>query len=112
MSEIGFWSVTLLIGLGSLAFRVGFHALSTRARPTPLVRRALETLPPAILIALLAPMVFRLEQAGPEGGAVDWPTLVGVTVALGVGVAARNFIWALLGGLAAGAAALLALGVA
>ena len=37
MSDGAFWMITLLIGLGSLAFRLGFHAVSGRAKPDRVV---------------------------------------------------------------------------
>ena len=104
MTDAGFWLVTLLIGAGTLAFRYGFLGLGGDVELSPRLKRALETLPAAILLALAMPLAIRL---GPEGATIDPSTAAGVLAALTLGVVTRNFMIALLAGLAAGAGTLL-----
>lgn len=109
MSDGIFWLVTALIALGTFALRFGFHAVTGDAEPAPWLKRALETLPAAILAALTATLAFGgvVDGAAP----LDPASTVGVLVSLLVGVTTRDFMRALLAGLAAGGATMLVVGI-
>lgn len=108
MSAFDFWLAIGLLGLGTWIFRVGFHAASNGFTPSRRMTRALDTLPAAILAGVAAPSVI---LPGEGGFSVDPATAVAAGAALLAGAWTRRFMWSLLAGLIAGAAALLILGV-
>ncbi len=96
---LGLWLMIALLAIGTFAMRFGFQALPSRAQPTRRLKRALDTLPAAILAGVAAPMV-ALDDAGALG--FDPPVAAAAAATLLVGGLTRRFMWALGAGLAVG----------
>ena len=93
------WAVILIVGALNYLSRLSFIAFFSRRAMPPLLGRALRFVPPAMLTALIVPMVF---DSGPAGHAPDAAKIAAATIA----VAAAYFKAGTLGTLAVGMAAL------
>lgn len=91
------WIVITVLGLGSFALRFAFTGLvGDRALP-PWLLRHLRYTAVAMLPALVAPLVVWPDATS---GALDAPRLIAALATLGVGLATRNVVFAILAGAA------------
>ena len=95
LSQSTIWLIIGLLALGTFALRFSFLGLIGN-RPLPeWLLRLLRYTPVAVIPGLMAPQVFRLQEA------TGWPdpALLGAVAAtLAVGLWRRNAIWAMLAG--------------
>jgi branched-subunit amino acid transport protein len=64
MAGIEAWAMILALGLGTFAMRLSFLALLARTELPALLQRALYYMPPAVLAAIIAPLLFDGSGAG------------------------------------------------
>lgn len=89
------WTVIIGLGAGSFALRFVFLGLvGDRALP-PWLLRHLRYTPVAVLPGLVAPMILWPEATG---GAPDVPRLAAAAATLGIGLATRNVLLAIVAG--------------
>jgi branched-subunit amino acid transport protein len=91
------WAVILIVGALNYASRLSFIALFARRTMPPLLARALRFVPPAMLTALIVPMVVA------HRGSVDVtdPRVPAAIVAAVVAFFVRSTLWTLAAGMAA-----------
>ena len=93
------WLAVVLVGLGSLAFRVGPLLAARSWRPGPGAQRVLGHVQPAVLSALAVTALLRHEAAGRAGDPVG--VVAGLAVASVVSARRGPMIVAVVGGLGA-----------
>lgn len=91
------WTVILALGAGSFGLRFVFLGLVGDRPLPPWLLRHLRYTAVAVLPGLVAPMVF---WPAATGGTTDPARLVAALATLGLGVATRNVLVAILGGAA------------
>ena len=72
------WLVIVVVGALNYLSRLSFIAFFSRRAMPPLLERALRYVPPAMLTALIVPMVV---DAGPAGNALDTPKVTAAVIA-------------------------------
>ncbi|MCI4665000.1 MAG: AzlD domain-containing protein [Neomegalonema sp.] len=97
MSET-FWFAVPILALGTFALRFIFLGYFVAKKPSDEWARALKYTPAAILPALAMPAVL-FDSSGAWQS--DPTRLVGAAAAIAIGVATRNVLWTVLGGMAA-----------
>lgn len=98
MSSQSFLLAVVLLAIGTFALRYSFLASPGAARPSRRLRRLLEATPAATMCAIAAPI---LARGGETALDLD-PVKIGAgAVTLAVGGVTRNFLAALLSGVAA-----------
>ncbi|MDP2739095.1 MAG: AzlD domain-containing protein [Pseudorhodobacter sp.] len=101
------WAVILVLAVGTFLLRFSFLGLVGN-RPLPeWLLRYLRYTPVAVLPGLVAPAVI---WPAATGGAVDLPRLLAALATLGIGIATRNNLASIAGGLAVLYLALFSLG--
>ena len=92
------WTVILAVGALNYLSRLSFIALFARRTMPPLLVRALRYVPPAMLTALILPMV-----ADSHGGAADFatPRVAAAVIATAVAFATRSTLGTLGAGMVA-----------
>ena len=107
MNDATVWLVIVVLGIGTFLIRFSFlGALGNRELP-PFFLRLLRYTPVAVLPALVAPLVM---WPAATGGQADPARLIAAAVTLGVGVATRNVLAAIISGAMTLAAALYLIG--
>lgn len=97
-SDLTIWAMIFGLAAATYLLRVSFLGLIGGRRLPPAVLRGLSFVPVTVLPALVAPAVFT-DQAGAFD--LDPAKLVPAAVTVGVGMAGRSLLPALLAGLAA-----------
>ncbi|MEM9567221.1 MAG: AzlD domain-containing protein [Cyanobacteria bacterium P01_E01_bin.34] len=93
--------VKLIVGMAGVTFsiRYGILAISHRFHLPPRLLRSLSYLPPAVLMAIVAPAVFVDGDRLSVG--LDNPRLVGALTALAIGLWRKNLLLTIGGGMGA-----------
>jgi branched-subunit amino acid transport protein len=77
METLAEWGIIIALGLGTFATRLSFLALFAETEPPRWMRRALQYVPPAVLAAIIAPLLFTQ-----RAGALPAPEMERVIAAL------------------------------
>ncbi|WP_108484810.1 AzlD domain-containing protein [Oceaniglobus ichthyenteri] len=101
------WATIALLGLGTYVIRFSFLGLIGNRPMPPILLKLLRYTPVAVLPGMVAPLVL---WPAATGGEPDLARGVAALVALGIGLATRNTIWAMVGGAVALYTLLFALG--
>jgi branched-subunit amino acid transport protein len=97
-SDANIWAIIVLLGLGTYLIRFSFLGLIGNRRIPDWVLRHLRYTPVAVLPGLVAPLVL---WPAATGGEPDAARLAAAAVTVGVGLASRNVLLAIVcGGLA------------
>lgn len=97
MSNTLFWVVAPALAIGTFLLRGVFLAYLTTRRPGAEWARALKYTPAAILPAIAMPLIV-FDQSGALQSAPE--RLIGAAVTIAIGLATRNVLWTVLGGMA------------
>jgi len=96
MSDASIWITVIGLALATYAIRFSFLGILAGRSLPPAVVRALGFVPVTVLPALIAPMVL----TGPGGGIEVDPAILGAALAsLAAGMALRNMLAGILGGI-------------
>lgn len=97
-STVVIWLIIIVLGIGTFLLRFSFLGM-IGTRPLPeWALRYLRYTPVAVLPGLVAPLVL---WPAATGGSIDLPRLLAAFATLGVGLATRNTLAAIIGGLGA-----------
>ena len=98
MSEdVRIWTAILCLAAGTFAVRYSFIGLVGDRRLPRWAERMLRYVPVAVMPALVAPLVVWPQATG---GQPDPARLIAAAAALGIGIATRNMLAAIAGGMA------------
>lgn len=99
METFAIWAIIAALGVGTFATRLSFLALFARVEPPAWLRRALQYVPPAVLAAIVAPMLFT-HPAG-AAAAPDPARIAAALAAVAVAYATRSTLLTVVLGMAA-----------
>lgn len=94
------FKVAILLGLGTLAMRIGGAELRHRMALPPTLRDALEWIPVAAIAAMISPTIVSPDLELSDLASWDLPRLLAATVSACIGYRSRNMLWGVGGGLA------------
>ncbi|MAQ38290.1 MULTISPECIES: AzlD domain-containing protein [Thioclava] len=97
-SDALIWGIIIALGIGTFFLRFSFMGFLGDRQLPEWALRYLRYTPVAVLPGLVAPLVL---WPAATGGETDPARMIAAFATLGVGIATRNTLWAILSGLAA-----------